>query len=93
MTKRELFRGFYRVARLRESDGDLGKNQPGADALNIQLVAAAARAGLSDDEIKFLAFEASWARVCRHRRPFEPSRSSVQIQMLVHTFGRVRRSF
>lgn len=93
MTNRELFYGFYRVWRLRESElSGLHHTQPGADELYIKLVAAAARMGLSDSEVEWLAFESAGVRVARSFGPYEPSANSTKIQMLVHTHGRVRKS-
>lgn len=93
MTERELFYGFYRVWRLRASaDGDCTHlTQPGFDESYIGLVAAAARMGLSNLEIEWLAFESAYIISTRHSCRCEPSSCSAYIQMLFFTFGRVRR--
>lgn len=91
LTSKQLFNGFYRIERLLESD-DLGPSQSKAETLYTALVANATRAGWASSAIKDIAFNAAWALHRRKHSLHEPSRNSVRNQMLVFTFGRLRRN-
>lgn len=82
MTERELFYGFYRLAR--------EESRIFIEVQILELALSASRAGLSDFQIIYA--RAAAIHAARNVQAFEPSRNSVCIQMLVHTFGRVRRS-
>lgn len=86
MTERELFQGFYALARL-----DLQTDKPFAHDFRLVLAAEAARAGLSNYQILMARNAALLAIVDRKMSHREPSRNSVAIQLSVHTFGRVTR--
>lgn len=81
MTERELFYGFYRLAR--------EESRMIIELEILELAMIASRAGLSDAQIIYA--RAAAIHATRNVQAFEPSRNSVCIQMLMHTFGRVRR--
>lgn len=95
MTKRELFYGFYRAARLNESAGYSHSlnTSPEAQEQRYQTDRAALLAGFDDFAIMHAEWAADVALSDRRQQPAEPSRHSVVIQMLMFSHGRVRRSF
>lgn len=83
MTSKQLFRSFYRLAR--------NDHSVISELRMLELALNASRAGLSDVQIIYARGAAFYAT--RNVQAFEPSRNSVCVQMLMHTFGRVRRGF
>lgn len=91
LTSKQLFKNFYRAERLlAESEPGPHKYKCAGGALFIDVVADATCAGQSGSFIGKVASNAAWALELRKRQPLEPSRDSVRIQMLMHTYGRVR---
>lgn len=86
MTDRELFNGFYAIARL-----DTGANDPFQEALRTWLTTRAALLGVSNYRIMKAHNAALCAVLNRKVKRREPSRNSVAIQLYVHTFGRVTK--
>lgn len=87
MTERELFNGFYAIARL-----DTGAEDPFQEALRTWLTTKAALLGVSNYKIMKARNAALCAVLNRKLKHREPSKHSVAIQLSVHTFGRVRRN-
>ncbi|WP_445399916.1 hypothetical protein [Zobellella sp. An-6] len=86
MTERDLFYGFYAIARL-----DTGGADPFNEELLIWLTAKAALFGLSNYKIMEVRNAALCAVLNRKQSHHEPSKHSVAIQLSVHTFGRVTK--
>lgn len=95
MNQREMFYGFYRAARLNESAGHEHFLDSTRDAQEqkYQIDRAALLAGFDDFTIMHAEWAAGVALADRRKQHAEPSRHSVVIQMLMFTYGRVRRSF
>lgn len=97
MTERELFKALYRIERMRFVEPvatDLSDESH--DILNseqINTIYSAFRAGLINRKVYNALLAAQQALRHRYCMNSLPSRNSVRIQMLVFTFGRVRRSF
>jgi hypothetical protein len=88
---KRLFRRFYGLARMTRFT-EYGEC-PFADEHEIEAIAAAVRAGISNTTILGLK-HAAWLALEERDKPVsEPSRNSVAIQSMVFTFGRVRRTF
>lgn len=91
MTEKQLFRRYYRIARL--TAGTYYGDNPFAEELEILAIAAAVRAGMDDYSILGIKHSAAIALEEREKPHTEPSRNSVAIQSMMFTFDRVRRSF
>lgn len=92
MNSRQLFKELYRIGRIELSEV-VGVDFNHIDAQEEDAAYRAAKAGLTDEQI-YRAQVCSWTAVKNRTRCASlPSRHSVYIQMLVFTFGRVRRSF
>ena len=90
MTERELFKAFYGLARMNE--GQIYGACPLAEEYEVSAISAAVRAGMDDMAIIGIKHSAAIALEASKTNDYLPSRNSVRIQMLVFTFGRVRRN-
>lgn len=91
MTERDLFRRFYGIARA--TAGKRYGDEIFSEEQELMTAAEAARQGFSNYQILRARHAAAVTLDERAIQPAEPSRNSVAIQMMVFTFGRVRRSF
>ncbi|MBU3824164.1 MAG: hypothetical protein H9917_05000 [Candidatus Oceanisphaera merdipullorum] len=94
MTERELFRQFYAVARVNKRDGHgagVFSCSPLAQEGKAQAFTAARASGLDIFAVVAVEEAANTAVSSKCKQNSLPSRNSVRIQMLVFTFGRVRR--
>ncbi|WP_346351018.1 hypothetical protein N2M06_13425 [Oceanimonas sp. AH20CE76] len=86
MTNRELFRRFYRAARLDEQTGIVDT------VLHHGIIEDAVNNGFSPNAVLSVRAAVLVARINAMLPVREPSRQSVAIQTMVFTFGRVRRN-
>ena len=89
MTKKKLFKNFYQLERMNQ--GEYCPFGPFVDEIIVNIIANAVRAGIDDMTILGIKHSATIALEDREKTHAEPSNNSVAIQMLMHTFGRVRR--
>lgn len=86
MTERDVFRSFYRVARMEAAQNEQAEDE------RFDAIFCAAQAELGGYNLLRIMRSAQCAVAARSAARREPSRNSVRNQMLVFTFGRLRRS-